>query len=41
MSGADSSPFAVNNLITGTVILPGQALPSLSKIPRKAQEILC
>lgn len=41
VSGADNSPFAVNNLTTSTGILPGQALPPLPKIPREAQEILC
>lgn len=33
VSGAGSSPMAVNNLTAGTGILPGQALPSLSGIP--------
>lgn len=33
VSGADNSSIAVNNLTAGTVILPGQALPSLSGIP--------
>lgn len=33
VSGADNSSIAVNNLTAGTVILPGQAPPSLSGIP--------
>lgn len=36
VSGADNSPFAGNNLTTGTAILPGQASSSLSKITREA-----